>query len=108
MAYDFIISERLDGVGFITLNRPDKLNALSFGLVRELDDALTGLEEDDAIKAVVITGAGERAFSAGADIHEMADLSSDELAQRQERRGEISWHIANYEKPIIGAINGLA
>src|SRR6202035_74671 len=57
MAYDFIISERLDGVGFITLNRPDKLNALSFDLVRELDEALTGFEADDAIKAVVITGA---------------------------------------------------
>ena len=108
MEYQFIISESLDGVGLVTLNRPDKLNALSFGLVSELDDALTGFEEDDAIKAVVITGAGERAFSAGADIHEMADLSSDELAQRQARRGEISWHVANYAKPLIGAINGLA
>jgi len=108
MAYEFIVSERLDGVGFITLNRPDKLNALSFDLVSELDHALTGFEEDDAIKAVIVTGAGERAFSAGADIHEMADLSSDELAQRQARRGEISWHVANYSKPLIGAINGLA
>src|SRR5580700_7115230 len=101
MPYDFIISERLDGVGFVTLNRPDKLNALSYDLVRELDDALTGFEEDDAIKAVVITGAGERAFSAGADIHEMADLSADELAERQARRGGISWHIADYAKPLI-------
>ena len=108
MAYEFIIAERLDGVGFVTLNRPDKLNALSFGLVSELDDALTGWEEDDEIKAVIITGAGERAFSAGADIHEMADMSAEALAQRQARRGEISWHIANYAKPLIGAINGLA
>ena len=108
MEYEFIIAERLDGVGFITLNRPDKLNALSFGLVSELDDALTGWEEDDEIKAVIITGAGERAFSAGADIHEMADMSAEALAQRQARRGEISWHIANYAKPLIGAVNGLA
>ena len=108
MAYEFIIAERLDGVGFVTLNRPDKLNALSFGLVSELDDALTGWEEDDEIKAVIITGAGDRAFSAGADIHEMADMSAEALAQRQNRRGEISWHVANYAKPIIGAINGLA
>ena len=108
MAYEFIISERLDGVGFITLNRPDKLNALSYDLVRELDDALTTFEEDDATKADINTGAGERAFSAGADIHEMADLSADELARRQQRRGEISWHVANYPKPLIGAINGLA
>src|SRR5258708_36557487 len=105
MAYEFIISERLDGVGFITLNRPDKLNALSFDLVSELDDALTGFEEDDAIKAVVITGAGERAFSAGADIHEMADLSSEELAQRQGGRGGVSWQLAHYSKPPSGAIN---
>jgi 2-(1,2-epoxy-1,2-dihydrophenyl)acetyl-CoA isomerase len=108
MAYEYIISERLDGVGLITLNRPDKLNALSFPLMQELDDALTGYEADDDTKAVVITGAGERAFSAGADIHEMAGLSSEELAKRTERRGEISWHIANYSKPLIGAINGLA
>ena len=108
MAYEFIIAERLDGVGFVTLNRPDKLNALSFGLVSELDDALTGWEDDDEIKAVIITGAGERAFSAGADIHEMADMSAEALAQRQARRGEISWHIANSSKPLIGAINGLA
>jgi 2-(1,2-epoxy-1,2-dihydrophenyl)acetyl-CoA isomerase len=77
-------------------------------LMRELDDALTAYEGDDEIKAVVITGAGDRAFSAGADIHEMAGLSSDELAQRSARRGEIGWHIANYAKPLIGAINGLA
>jgi enoyl-CoA hydratase/carnithine racemase len=108
MAYEFIIAERLDGVGLVTLNRPDKLNALSFGLMTELDDALTGWEEGDAIKVVIITGAGERAFSAGADIHEMADMSTEALAARQARRGEISWHIANYAKPLIGAINGLA
>jgi 2-(1,2-epoxy-1,2-dihydrophenyl)acetyl-CoA isomerase len=108
MAYEFIIAEREDAVGLIILNRPDKLNALSFGLVSEVDKVLSAWEEDDEIKAVIITGAGERAFSAGADIHEMADMSADALAERQTRRGEISWHIANYAKPIIGAINGLA
>jgi enoyl-CoA hydratase/carnithine racemase len=108
MEYQFILSESLDGVGLITLNRPDKLNALSFDLMREVDDALTGFEENDEVKAVIITGAGDRAFSAGADIHEMADMSADELARRQQRRGEISWHIADYPKPLIGAINGLA
>src|SRR5439155_2285647 len=108
MAYDFIISERLDGVALVTLNRPDKLNALSFPLMQELDDALTGYEADDGVAAVILTGAGERAFSAGADIHEMAGLSSQELAERGAERGRISWHIASYTKPIIGAINGLA
>jgi 2-(1,2-epoxy-1,2-dihydrophenyl)acetyl-CoA isomerase len=108
MAYDFIQSERFDGIGVITLNRPEKLNALSFALVGELDDALTGFENDEAVKAVVLTGAGERAFSAGADIHEMAGLSSDELAQRQAFRNQATWHVATFAKPVIGAINGLA
>jgi len=108
MAYDFILSERQGAVALITLNRPEKLNALSFPLMEELDHALTGYEADDDIKAVILTGAGERAFSAGADIHEMAGLSSEELARRSDTRGRISWHIASYAKPLIGAINGLA
>jgi 2-(1,2-epoxy-1,2-dihydrophenyl)acetyl-CoA isomerase len=108
VAYEFILTERLDGAALITLNRPDKLNALSFPLMSELEQALTEYESDDGVKAVILTGAGERAFSAGADIHEMAGLSSEELAGRQETRGRISWHIADYPKPLIGAINGLA
>ncbi len=71
MTYEYILSERLDGVALITLNRPEKLNALSFPLMQELGEALTGFEEDDGVKVVILTGAGERAFSAGADIHEM-------------------------------------
>ena len=108
MAHEFILTERQGEVALITLNRPEKLNALSFGLARELDEALTEYEQDDAAKAVILTGAGERAFSAGADIHEMAGLSSEELAQRQAFRSEATWHIASFAKPLIGAINGLA
>src|SRR6201981_2796597 len=108
MGYSYILTDRLDGCALITLNRPEKLNALSFPLMSELDEALTEYEADEAIKAVILTGAGDRAFSAGADIHEMAGLSSEELAQRSDTRGQISWHIANYSKPLIGAINGLA
>jgi len=108
MAYEFILTETLDGVAVITLNRPEKLNALSFGLARELDEALSEYEKDDTIKAVILTGAGERAFSAGADIHEMAGLTSEELAQRQAFRSDATWHVASFAKPLIGAINGLA
>ena len=108
MAYEFILTDILDGIAVITLNRPDKLNALSYPLVRELDDALTQYEADADIKAVILTGAGDRAFSAGADIHEMAGLSSEELATRQDVRGRASWHVATFGKPLIGAINGLA
>src|SRR5437016_6689577 len=108
MGYEYILIERLDGVAVITLNRPEKLNALSFGLVRELDEELTQLEDDAAVKAVILTGAGDRAFSAGADIHELAGLSAEELAGRQEFRNQANWHIATFAKPLIGAINGLA
>src|ERR1700758_3237075 len=98
MAYECILTENFDGVAVVTLNRPDKLNALSFPLVRELDEALAAYEADEEVKAVVLTGAGERAFSAGADIHEMADLTGDELAERQAFRGRATWHIASYAK----------
>lgn len=108
MSDQYILTERVEGAAIITLNRPEKLNALSFGLARELDDALTQLEDDDEIKAIILTGAGQRAFSAGADIHEMADMSAEELAERQAFRNAATWHMATYAKPIIGAINGLA
>ena len=108
MSYEFILSERMEGVAVVTLNRPEKLNALSFALSRELDDELTLIEEDDDVKAVVLTGAGERAFSAGADIHEMAGMNSEELGERQLARNRLFWRLGIFPKPIIGAINGLA
>jgi enoyl-CoA hydratase/carnithine racemase len=108
MGYEYIVTERLDSVSVITLNRPDKLNALSFGLVRELDDALRQCELDATVKVVILTGAGDRAFSAGADIHEMAGFDADALADRQAFRNRANWHIATFPKPLIGAINGLA
>jgi enoyl-CoA hydratase/carnithine racemase len=108
MGYEHILTERVDGAALITLNRPEKLNALSFGLMRELDAELTALEADDAVKAVILIGAGDKAFSAGADIHEMADLSAEQLGERQAFRNRATWHIATFAKPLIGALNGLA
>jgi 2-(1,2-epoxy-1,2-dihydrophenyl)acetyl-CoA isomerase len=108
VGYESIVTERRGGVAVIVLNRPDKLNALSFGLIRELDHELALLGADDAVGAVVLTGAGDKAFSAGADIHEMAGLSGEELAERQAFRNRANWQIATFAKPIIGAINGLA
>ena len=108
MVYETILSEIRGGTGIITLNRPEKLNALSVTLTRELDDAITHFEQDGQVKAVVITGAGDRAFSAGADIHEMTRLSETELEQRSSRVVDHNWHLATCKKPTIGAINGLA
>jgi enoyl-CoA hydratase/carnithine racemase len=108
MAYEHILFEQTDGVAILTLNRPKVLNALSMPLTLELDAAISRCEEDDDVKAIVITGAGGKAFSAGADIHEMAELSQEEIAQRGKQRGEATWHMAVCRKPVIGALNGLA
>jgi enoyl-CoA hydratase/carnithine racemase len=108
MAYETIRFDHTDGVAIITLNRPKVLNALNMSLTLELDAAVGHCEENDDIKAIIITGAGEKAFSAGADIHEMAALSPEELAQRGKERGAATWHMAVCRKPVIGALNGLA
>jgi len=108
MNYEHILVEAEDGVGIITLNRPDKLNAMNRQLSRELHDAVKQLDGDDRVGCIVITGAG-RAFSAGGDIHEQRE---DDRRHSQEeleaRRGRGSLDLAVSAKPTIGMINGLA
>jgi enoyl-CoA hydratase/carnithine racemase len=109
MTYEHILLEREDGVGIITLNRPEKLNAMNRKLSSELQDAVKELDADDGIGGIVITGAGTRAFSAGGDIHEQRE--DDRRFTREEldaRRGRGSYEIAASAKPTIGMINGLA
>jgi len=108
LTYETLLLEKRDGVGIITLNRPDRLNALSITLFAEFDQALTQFEDDDEVKVLVVTGSGEKAFSAGADIHEMAKLPEERLEERNVRRTDWTWHLASFRKPTIGAINGLA
>jgi enoyl-CoA hydratase len=107
MTYKNILTERADKTALITLNRPEKLNAMSYELACEVDEELTTIENDDGVCVVVLTGAG-RAFSAGGDIHQMVKSTPEELAARSEVRGRATWHLATFPKPIIGAINGLA
>jgi enoyl-CoA hydratase/carnithine racemase len=107
MAYQHILVDAEDGVGVVTLNRPDKLNAMNRQLASEMHDAVKRMERDDAIGCIVITGA----FSAGGDIHEQREddrrYTQEELdATRPPRRG--SYEIAVCAKPTIGMINGLA
>jgi len=109
MTYETIFAEIEDGVGILTLNRPEKLNAMNRKLGSELHDALKRFEADDAVGCIVLTGAG-RAFSAGGDIHEQleddAKHSDDELDRMRERRHYLDISIA--KKPTIGMMNGLA
>ena len=107
MSYEVIKVDRLDRVVVITLNRPEVLNALSYQLVRELDEAIADMADDDGVGAIVITGTGERAFSAGADIHENRELADDDRERITAERADFTWRLAASRKPTIGAINGL-
>ena len=110
MAYECILTETEDGVGIITLNRPDVLNAMNRQLSRELHDAVKHMEADTDVGCIVITGSGERAFSAGGDIHEQrsddARYSEAELDAMRSPRN--SYEISACAKPVIGMMNGLA
>jgi enoyl-CoA hydratase len=109
MSYEHILVDKEDGVGLVTLNRPEKLNAMNRRLSTELRDAVKELDTDDAIGCIIITGAGNRAFSAGGDIHEQRE--DDRRYTHEEldaRRGRGSYEIAASAKPTIGMINGLA
>ena len=112
MPYEHILLEKEDGVAIITLNRPDVLNAMNRKLNRELHDAVVTMNADDEIGCLIITGAGERAFSAGGDIHEQRqnDLESSDGQQDQqgEERSQRSYEISASPKPVIGMMNGLA
>jgi len=105
MAYQNITAATEDGVAVVTLNRPDVLNALNQTTMNELVDACEGYDRDEAVRCIVITGAG-RAFAAGADIKEMAGASAPQMLagyrfQQWERIRKIT-------TPIIAAVNGLA
>ncbi len=107
MSFEAIKTDRVDRVAIVTLNRPEVLNALSLKLVSELDQFITQAAEDEGVGAVVITGAGERAFSAGADIHENRELTPQQRDEAQAARAEYTWRLFTSPKPVVGAVNGL-
>lgn len=112
VASDTVLSEIRSQVILLTLNRPDKLNALNYELIDHLMGLLDEIERDEAIRAVVLTGAGDRAFSSGADIAGFAPSvrQGQEVALRDfVRRGQrMTARIETFPKPIIVAVNGLA
>jgi 2-(1,2-epoxy-1,2-dihydrophenyl)acetyl-CoA isomerase len=104
---ELLIDRLADGVVVLTLNRPERLNAVTMDLQCRLDQALAELEADPEARCVVLTGAGERAFSAGYDVHEMAAWSADDQLLRLLEREAWVWHVAAAEIPIIAALNGI-
>jgi len=109
MSYSYIIFEvGEDGVALVTVNRPDKLNALSAAVMLELRDAFERITEEPAIRAAIITGAGDKAFVAGADIAELEALSPVD-ARRFALRGQRVYRLLETSgKPSVAAVNGFA
>lgn len=92
----------------LTINRPDRLNALNIKTVNELDDAIKDAIDNDEVKGIIITGEGEKAFVAGADIKEISELNEVNSRKFSENGQEVFSSIENCEKPVIAAVNGFA
>jgi enoyl-CoA hydratase len=109
---DLVLTEIRGAIAILTLNRPEKLNALNYALVDRLVQLLDKIESDAAIRAVILTGAGDRAFSAGADITEFSESvrqGPDAAVQAFVRRGQaMTARIEAFPKPVIVAVNGVA
>lgn len=108
MSYENIKVEKREGIGYVTLNRPERLNALNDKTVEELYQAFKELKEDEEVSVIIVTGAGEKAFVAGADINEIAALTPIS-GREQARRGQAVLNfIESLGKPVIAAVNGFA
>lgn len=106
--YKTLMYEKKENIGLLTINRPEKMNAISQELTAELSLLLDEIENDDELRVIVITGAGDKAFMAGADINELVDRDA-RLGRRVSReRQEIFSRIENLHVPVIAAVNGYA
>jgi enoyl-CoA hydratase len=108
MEFDNLMLEVKDGLAILTVNRPDKLNALNNEVMKEIKAAFEHIRDNDEIKAVIVTGAGEKAFVAGADITEIHTLDESSGAYFAQVGHDIFTLIEKLPKPVIAAVNGFA
>ncbi len=108
MSYQTLVFEIRDGIAFITINRPDKLNALNDHVVDELADAAERVATDDAIKGAILSGAGPKAFVAGADIADLAKQGPFDGKARALHGQAMLRRFETCGKPVIAAVNGYA
>ncbi len=106
--FDLLIYRKEAPVAFITINRPDAMNALSNALVEEFDKAFDLVEQDAEVRALIITGAGDKAFMAGADIKELEKRDLILGRQQTKRRQAVFNRLAEMKIPVIAAVNGFA
>ena len=109
MTYENILTSSENSILTITINRPDKLNALNKKTIDELNQALIAAEKDASVKVIILTGSGQKAFVAGADILEFANFSIEQgKALSAEGHKKLFDCIENLSKPVIAAVNGFA
>ena len=109
MNYENLLIAIENKIALVTLNRPAKLNALNKETLAELHAAFTDLEKNEAVQVIILTGSGEKAFVAGADIAEFANFSAQEGTQlATDGHQKVFDHIENLKKPVIAAVNGFA
>ncbi len=109
MSFKNILLEKREHFALITINRPEKLNALNKDTIQELHDALKKLDRNRKVRAILLTGSGEKAFVAGADIAEFSNFSSKEGSKLSKKGQELLFDfIENMTTPVIAAINGFA
>jgi enoyl-CoA hydratase len=106
--YQTLLTTLSENIFTITINRPDKLNALNKTVIRELGEAVEEIYQNDLIRAGIITGAGSRAFVAGADISGFAGLNREEGRKLAKDGLDVFFKIENAPKPIVAAVNGFA
>jgi enoyl-CoA hydratase len=109
MNFENILLSQKEALAIITINRPKKLNALNKATIEELHEAFQVLAKDSSVKVIVITGSGEKAFVAGADISEFAHFTVDNGGKLAAKGQEMLFnYIENFSKPVISAVNGFA
>lgn len=108
MAYNTLLLETRDGIAVLTINRPDKLNALNDQVVAELHQAALALKADDSVRGVILTGSGPKAFVAGADIGDLAKQGVLDGRQRALNGQQMLYAIERMGKPVLAAVNGFA
>jgi len=108
MDYKNLLVEKSNYIAKVTINRPDKLNALNGETLKELQHLFNEIEKDDSVFVVILTGAGEKAFVAGADIKELHDLNRETGKEFSEFGQSVFNQIEKLSKPVIAAVNGFA
>src|SRR2546423_5480928 len=108
MTYQTLLFEIRDGIAFVTINRPDKLNALNDRVMLELADVAERIATEDVIKGAILTGAGPKSFVAGADIGDLAKQGPFDGKARAQRGQAVLRRLETGGKPVLAAINGFA